>query len=146
MIQRIQSLLLFLGSAAVFGLFKLPFAIASPSISSSNLFADGLFNIQDHVALIGVFSIAGLLAFIAIFLFKNRHLQKVLSRVSIIANIIGLILMAVFFMQDATNMGTAEPSEGLGLGLPILSIIFTLFAIRFINKDDNLVRSMDRLR
>jgi len=146
MIQRIQSLLLFLGALAVFGLFKLPFGIASPSIASSNLFADGIFNIHDHVALLSIFSLAGLLAFVAIFLFKNRHLQKVLSRVSIIANIIGAILVVIFFMQDAGNMGSAEPREGMGLGLPILSIIFTLFAIRFINKDDNLVKSMDRLR
>jgi len=146
MIQRIQSLLLFLGAAAVAGLFKLPFGAASPAIASSNLFSDGVFNIHDHVALIGIFSLAGLLAFVAIFLFKNRHLQKVLSRVSIIGNVIGIILVIVFFMQDANNMGAATPSEGMGLGLPILSIIFTLFAIRFINKDDKLVRSMDRLR
>ena len=146
MIQRIQSLLLFLGALAVFGLFKLPFGVASPSIATSNLFADGIFNIHDHVALLGFFTLAGLLAFVAIFLFKNRPLQKVLSRVSIIANIIGAILVVIFFMQDATNMGSAEPSEGMGLGLPILSIIFTLFAIRFINKDENLVQSMDRLR
>ena len=146
MIQRIQSLLLFLGASAVFGLFKLPFGVASPSIATSNLFADGIFNIHDHMALLGVFTLAGLLAFVAIFLFKNRHLQKVLSRVSIIANIIGAILVVIFFMQDAANMGAAEPSEGMGLGLPILSIIFTLFAIRFINKDENLVQSMDRLR
>ena len=146
MIQRVQSLLLLLGAAAVFGLFKLPFGMTSSSIASSGLFSDSVYTIQDHIALLGIFTAAGLLALIAIFLFKNRNLQKVFSRLSVVANIIGIILVFVFFMQDATNMGTAEPTEGMGLGLPILSIIFTLFAIRFINKDDKLVRSMDRLR
>ena len=146
MIQRIQSILLLLGAIAVFGLYKLPFGSVSPVIRSSALFSDGIFTIQDHVALIALFSIAGLLAFVAIFLFKNRQLQKVLSRVSIIANVIGIILALVLFMQDAANMGTAEPREEMGLGLPILSIIFTLFALRYINKDDKLVKSMDRLR
>ena len=146
MIQRIQSLLLLLGAVAVFGLFKLPFGSVTPSIKASPIFSDGIFNIQDHPALLGLFSIAGILALVAIFLFNNRNLQKVLSRVSIIASIIGMVLAAVLFMQDATNMGNQTPSEGFGLGLPILSIIFILFAIRFINKDDNLVRSMDRLR
>jgi len=51
-----------------------------------------------------------------------------------------MVLAVFLFMQDATNMGNQTPSEGFGLGLPILSIIFILFA------DDNLVRSMDRLR
>ena len=146
MIQRIQSLLLLFGAIAVFGLFKLPFGSVTPSIKASPIFSDGIFNIQDHPALLGLFSIAGILALVAIFLFNNRNLQKVLSRVSIIASIIGMVLAVVLFMQDATNMGNQTPSEGLGLGLPILSIIFILFAIRFINKDDNLVRSMDRLR
>jgi len=146
MIQRIQSLLLLLGAGSALGLHQLPFGSVSPVIRQSNLFSDGVFNLQDNIALLVVFTLAGLLAFVAIFLFKNRNLQKVLSRVSIIANIIGIILVIVFFMQDGANMGTAEPKEEMGLGLPILSIIFTLFAIRFINKDDNLVKSMDRLR
>lgn len=146
MIQRIQSLLLFLGAAAVFGLFKLPFGMTAANLRESTLFSDSVFNIQDSMALLGIFTLSGLLAFIAIFLFKNRNLQKILSRVSIVANVIGLILVIVLFLQDTPNMGATEPSEGMGLGLPILSIIFTLFAIRFINKDEKLVRSMDRLR
>jgi len=145
MIQRIQSVLLLLAAAAVFSLFKLPFG-SSDRIASSALFNDGVFSIQDHVGLLGLFCAAGAIAFISIFLFNNRPLQLKLSRVAIIANVIGIILAAVLFMQDSTAMGEAIPKEELGLGLPILSIIFAAFAIRFINKDENLVKSMDRLR
>lgn len=145
MIQRIQSILLLLAAVAVFALFKLPFG-SSSAISGSALFSDGIFNIQDHVGLMGLFCGAGALAFIAIFLFNNRSLQLTLSRISIIANIIGIIFGVVLFMQDSNAMGATVPSEELGLGLPILSIIFAAFAMRFINKDEKLVKSMDRLR
>ncbi len=145
MIQRIQSVLLLLAAAAVFALFKLPFG-SSDTIAASTLFNDGIFSIQDHVGLLGLFCAAGAIAFISIFLFNNRPLQLKLSRVAIIANVIGIILAAVLFMQDSNAMGAAIPKEELGLGLPVLSIIFAALAIRFINKDENLVKSMDRLR
>ena len=109
MIQRIQSILLLLAAAAVFALFKLPFGSSDASIAASALFADRLFNIQDHIALLGFFCLAGALAFIAIFLFKNRSWQLRLSRISIIANILGIIMGIVLFMQDAENMGGEDP-------------------------------------
>lgn len=145
MIQRIQSILLLLAAVAVFALFKLPFG-SSNAIAGSALFSDGIFNIQDHIGLMGLFCGAGALALIAIFLFNNRKLQLTLSRISIIANIIGIILGVVLFMQDSNAMGATVPNEELGLGLPILSIIFAAFAMRYINKDEKLVKSMDRLR
>lgn len=146
MIQRIQSVLLFFAAAAVFGLFKLPFGSSGSAIANSALFNDGIFNIQDHVGLLGLFCGAGALAFIAIFLFNNRKTQLTLSRISIIANIIGIVFAVVLFMQDSNSMGAVTPTEELGLGLPVLSIIFAAFAMRFINKDEKLVKSMDRLR
>ncbi len=146
MIQRIQSILLLLAAAAVFALFKLPFGSSNNAIAASNLFNDGVFNIQDHVALLGLFCGAGALAFIAIFLFNNRKTQLILSRISIIANVIGIIFAVVLFMQDSNAMGSTTPNEELGLGLPVLSILFAAFAMRFINKDEKLVKSMDRLR
>lgn len=146
MLQRIQSILLLLAATAVFALFKLPFGSTSEGIANSILFNDRFFNIQDHIGLLAVFCGAGALAFIAIFLFKNRSLQMTLSRIAIIANIIGMVLAVILFMQDSQTLGDALPKEEFGLGLPVLSIIFTAFALRFIKKDENLVKSMDRLR
>jgi len=146
MTQRIQSILLLLAAAAVFALFKLPFGSSDNAIAGSALFNDRVFSIQDHIGLLGLFCGAGAIAFITIFLFNNRPLQLKLSRVAIIANVIGIIFAAVLFMQDSNAMGAIVPKEELGLGLPVLSIIFAALAIRFINKDENLVKSMDRLR
>lgn len=146
MIQRIQSILLLLAAIAVLALYQLPFGSSNQAIEASNLFNDRIFNLQDHIGLLILFTLAGLIAIIAIFMFRNRPLQLTLGRASIISNIIGIILGIVVFMQDSPNMADQTPNEELGLGLPVLSIIFALFALRYINKDEKLVRSMDRLR
>ncbi|MFK7807822.1 MAG: DUF4293 domain-containing protein [Saprospiraceae bacterium] len=147
MIQRIQSLFLLLAAACAFGLYALPFAtISMVTSNASTIFADGDFDINDHVALLALFSIAGGLAFISIFLFKNRATQVIVARLAVIANIIGLVLSLVIFMQEIKNMGDAEPNDEMGIFLPILFTIFGVLALYFIGKDQKLVKSMDRLR
>lgn len=143
MIQRIQTLFLALAAACAFGLFGLPFATSS-AVSASTLFSDGVFNLQDHPAILGAFCLAGALTLISIFLFNNRKTQLLLGRFGIIANVIGIVLVIVFFMQDAG--APDEPNDELGIYLPILFLVFAALAQRGIMKDEKLVKSMDRLR
>ena len=146
MIQRVQSIFLFLAAAAAFGLFKFPFATTASEVQSSGLFADGLYNLGDNIALTILFCLAGGLALISIFLFKNRKTQAVVSRFAIIANVIGITLAIILFMQDRDNLGAANPEDSMGLYLPAVFLLFGVLALRFINKDEKTVRSMDRLR
>ncbi len=147
MLQRIQSLFLFLAGGASFGLFGLPFASTDENVVQSAIFGDSLYNLNDHIALIIFFALAGVLSLVAIFLFKNRPLQLKLGRFAFIANLIGLILAVVLFFQDSPTLGRMEVEDELGLFLPILSLIFILLGLRFIGKDEKLVRSsLDRLR
>lgn len=146
MIQRIQSILLFIAAALVLALYLVPFGSTREAITASGLFSDQVFNIHDHITLLIFFSIAGILALIGIFMFNNRPLQLKLSIFSVIANVLGIIMGVVLFMQDSANLGAIVPTEEYGLGFPVLSIVFALFAMRYIRKDENLVRSMDRLR
>ena len=67
-----------------------------------------------------------------------------LSRFALIANILGLVLMAILAVQDWDYAAT--PDDQIGLYLPILSIVFLGLALRSIGKDEKLVKSMDRLR
>lgn len=149
MIQRIQSIFLALAGALSFGLFGVSFASTGSSVGSSSLFADGMYNLHDNVALLVFFCIAGGLAIVDIFLFRNRPLQIRLGMFAFIANIIGLILGVVLFVQDGImteqNAGVAV-DDGIGLYLPIVAGVFLLLAIRAIRKDDALVKSADRLR
>ena len=146
MIQRIQSVFLLLAAGAAFGLFALPFATTAQAVDSSVLFSDGIFSLTDNIALLILFCLAGGLAFISIFLYNNRQNQLRLGRFAIIANIIGLVLAIILFMQDRDTLGAAIPEDGLGLFLPIAFLLFGFLALRFINKDERTVNSMDRLR
>ena len=145
MIQRIQSIFLFLAGVGTLSLFQFPFANTDAKVEKSMLFADGIYNILDHVALIAIFAIAGLLALTAIFLFKNRQLQARLSIGSIAANIAGIIVTVVLFMQDSVSEQNGI-DDGIGMYLPVVGIICAALGVHYIRKDDKLVKSMDRLR
>lgn len=145
MIQRIQSIFLFLASAAFFGLFAFPFATSTKPMK--NFFSDMVYNVQDHVALLVIVGLTGLLSLVNIFLFKNRPLQIRIGYLIISLGILIPIVAALLMMNDGTPVKpSAEVNDGFGLYLPFIGIIFSILAVRFIKKDNKLVKSMDRLR
>ncbi|MCB0704974.1 MAG: DUF4293 domain-containing protein [Saprospiraceae bacterium] len=145
MLQRIQSIFLFLAGLASFLLLAFPFAATPTAVAGSTLFADGQFGIDDNIGVTIFFLLGGGLAFLAIFMFKNRTGQIRLSILAFIANLIGLVLAIVFFMQE-NQLGETPVEDKMGLYMPIIAFITLLLAIRYIQKDDKLVSSMDRLR
>ena len=146
MIQRIQSIFLLLAAAASFSLFALPFASVDKATAEAGVFQDKVFNVMDHPALMGLFGAAGLLAFISIFLFKNRKLQMRLAIFAFIANLLATVFGVIFFMQNGGGVESSQINDGIGAFVPLVSLICCLLAYRFTQKDDKLVRSMDRLR
>ncbi len=148
MIQRIQSIFLLLAAGCAFALFAFPFADSNQRISDSAIWSDGIFDIQDHVGLLALFCIAGGLAFISIFLFNNRKNQLLVGRLAVVANILGFVLAMILMFTDKAAHAAQEAAIGdeIGMYLPLLFLIFGLLALRFISKDEKLVRSMDRLR
>lgn len=143
MIQRIQSIFLLLAGLAAFSLFKLPFANTAEAQADSALFADTLFNIQDNGLMLGLFVLCGVLLLATIFLFNNRQLQMKLTLASLLIALVASGLMAFHWMQDAAA-AIAQPAAGVAM--PLLILIFSVLAHRFIKKDENLVRSTSRLR
>lgn len=145
MIQRIQSIFLLLASVGFFLFFVFPFASSSKPME--NFFSDKIFNIQDHVALMIIAIIGGVLALVNVFLFKNRPLQIRIGYMIISLGIILPILAAILMLNEGepVNIGT-DVNDQAGLYLPLLIILFGGLAIRFIKKDNKLVKSMDRLR
>lgn len=131
MIQRIQSIFLFIASACSFVLFGFPFASVEKEVADSTLFSnDTVYNLNDNTALLIVYIIAGLLAFGAIFLFKNRNQQKTVARVAAAFNLIGIALAILFFMQDNVMDSGVTPNGGLGLYTPIVGFVLILLAVR----------------
>jgi len=91
-----------------------------------------------------LFFVSAALTLIAIFQFKKRQLQFVLGRLSILTNFI-IIGIIVYFTQNLS--GEINVSEkGIGLLIPILTIVFVVIANKAIKKDEELVKSVDRLR
>jgi len=146
MIQRIQSLLLLLAAGTYGSLFGLPL-MTSDAIAEGFL-ADQSFEIQDHIVLIVLTLTGGALAFLAIFLFKNRRLQLFLSYLSLIIGLLAIPGVGYFLLNadlpEQTLFSTLNVAAGLFV--PLVIAILILWAISKIKKDDKLVRSMDRLR
>ncbi|MBQ0733600.1 DUF4293 domain-containing protein [Aquimarina celericrescens] len=136
MLQRIQTIYLLLAAAVSAGLcLFLPYGIDKNDLE---LFA------KEDFFLLGMFMGSAILSLIAIFLFKNRQLQFVLGRINILLN---FILLGVFVYWSLTVSGETKVSEkGIGMIIPIISIVLLVLANKAIRKDENLVKSVDRLR
>ncbi len=146
MIQRIQSIFLLLSSGAGFGMLALPLATTDEAVAASALFSDANYAVNDNMGLLSLFAVAGALALASIFLYNNRPLQMKICRFAIIADVIGLVLAIILFWQDGENFSTVAVNDGGGAYLPFGFLLFAILALRFIRKDESLVKSMDRLR
>ena len=136
MIQRIQSVYLLLSAGISAGLiFVFHLWITNEDIK---IFA------IDELVYFGLFLGSAALSLLSVFMYKNRKLQFVLGRLNIILN---FILLGFFAYQSLNISGEALVSEkGIGIFLPILSIVLLALANKAIKKDEDLVKSVDRLR
>ncbi|MFV0565604.1 MAG: DUF4293 domain-containing protein [Flavobacteriaceae bacterium] len=99
---------------------------------------------KDNVLYLSLFLGSALLSVISIFNYKNRKSQFVLGRLNMILN---FILLGFFVYQSLSISGETLVSEkGIGMLLPIVSIVFLALANKAIKKDEDLVKSVDRLR
>lgn len=136
MIQRIQSLYLLIAILLNGVLsFYLPLWVTSENIE--------IYALSQPVA-VSLFSLSVLISFITLFSFKKRKRQFVLGRINIILN---FVLVGVFAYWTLSLPGEMDISEkGIGMLLPIISIVFIALANKAIKKDEDLVKSVDRLR
>ena len=137
MIQRIQTVYLLI---ALVILGTLPFIFPLFTMSDGKEFR--FMNDSFYTVLFGL---STTLTLISIMYFKKRQHQFVLNRLTIILN---LILLGLFLYRSLNLSGeTVQVSEkGIGMFLPIVAIVFLALANRAIKKDEDLVKSADRLR
>ncbi|TAI49512.1 DUF4293 domain-containing protein [Flagellimonas allohymeniacidonis] len=136
MIQRIQTFFLVV-VALMTGLS--PFLLSLwKDASGTEIFASNVLWISL------MFYASAALALITIFMYKNRQNQFVLNRLNMILN---LFLLGFFVYRSLNLSGESEISEkGIGMLIPVFSIVFLVLANRAIKKDEDLVKSVDRLR
>ena len=142
MIQIIQSiyLLIVITLSAM-----LPFVFKLWEDSKNEVYALDLFSDTSVLAkLVPIFFfLTALIASIAIFKFKNRKLQFVLGRIIILIN---LFLLGILIYLSLTIPGEASSEKCIGMFIPIVVIVFAVLANKAIKKDEDLVKSVDRLR
>ena len=136
MLQRIQTIYLIL---ALITTGILPFVFPLWTFESKS------FYFMQDLIFAALFGLTTTLSLVSIFLFKKRQNQFVLGRLNIILN---LILLGLFVYRSLNLSGeTVQVSEkGIGMFLPIVAIVFLALANRAIKKDEDLVKSADRLR
>jgi hypothetical protein len=136
MLQRIQTVYLFIAALLSGGLIFL--------VSLWETGTGEPVYVEDVLLALALFVGSAILSLITIFLFKNRKLQFVLARVNILLN---FFLLGIFVYWSLTIPGEMNISEkGIGMFVPVLSIVFLVLANKAIKKDEDLVKSVDRLR
>jgi hypothetical protein len=106
--------------------------------------SDGTSKNQNTV-IVYLLSGIGILALISIFLFRNRKLQVQLSAFNFVF-ILALVIMmylgsyGVDYFKNGTEVLTFYAL------IPLALLFFNFLAMRSVKKDENLIRSMDRLR
>lgn len=151
MLQRIQTLFLFAVTLLGAALFFFPFV--RYELPDRLLAVDLMPGAQLH-PLAGIYILPVILNIITIlfsifviFRFRNRILQMKLASLLMAMNTILLGVMLLFdYAETPAGQNLLLKTYAAGAFLPILSIIFSFLAIRFIKKDEELVRSADRLR
>lgn len=143
MIQRIQTLYLIVAALVSGGLINLVYLWKENDtlIYILDLFESASLLLKSIPA---SFLVSTVLSLIAIFLFKNRKLQFVINRLNILTN---LYLLGVLLYYLLSLPGETVVSEkGIGIFIPIVVILLLVLANKAIHKDENLVKSVDRLR
>jgi hypothetical protein len=125
--QRIQTLFLFL--AAIASTFE-------------------LFIVKNAIILTVATGIVSALSLVTIFLYKNRKLQIIfcITLMIILICLLTFFIIYLFMLFTRYNFFNLKAIEIAGLFLPVVSLIFIIFAKKFIKKDEKKVRSWERIR
>ena len=157
MIQRIQSVFLLLLALAMLSVLALPLWYKTDGLTHQELTLTAFgFTAQGltvppstgPVWVIGLLAAtSAALAVYEIFQFRNRTKQLLLGTANLL--LITATLGASFYFSTKGEQLLTLKLEGQALAgfyMPTLALLLNLLANRFIRRDDQLVRSMDRLR
>ncbi len=158
MIQRIQSLYILIAScliglAAILPLFSFQLDGSSETVSASlsafswkGLNAEGVWQTLESLYMLGIaFCLTALFTFSIIFFYKNRKKQISMVRYSFILTI-ALLATVCYYVYLVQTPDVVATKPQVGTLLITISFVFDWLAIKAIRKDEELVRSIDRIR
>ncbi|OQY03594.1 MAG: hypothetical protein B6I20_04725 [Bacteroidetes bacterium 4572_117] len=154
MIQRIQTIYIFLSSVLIFLIFIFPISEFFVDGNLSYIFRyRGIYELTDKAEIATItslplavlFGIILVIGLINIFLFKNRGLQMRLCIFNIML-MLGSIGLAYYYIYFASVELAVTVRFSIVATFPLISAILTYMAFRGIYKDEKLVKSLDRIR
>ena len=135
MIQRIQSVYLFL--VILINVLAVLFLANTLDKTADLVFEIGY---EYHI----YFLIISILSLWSLFAFKKRSFQLKTGRINLILNFValGFFIYWLLILPGEINFS----KKGIGLIIPVISIVFIFLAQKAIKRDDDLVKSADRFR
>ena len=131
MIQRIQSIYLLI---AVISMTLISFKVPIYYLNET------LFMAQDDTKIFVLTIVGALFSLLGLFMFKNRKFQMKLIRLTVLIQmIIGIRMFMLFFKFEVVLINSF-------LFIMVFTLITLILAYRGVKKDDDLVRSIDRIR
>ncbi|MBN2730505.1 MAG: DUF4293 domain-containing protein [Bacteroidales bacterium] len=156
MIQRAQSLYLFVGFVAIVVMFLFPFAGIfwggnSGLLHLTKFEASGLFSdLYNPMLMLIVSSLTALGFLVSVFLYKNRVFQM---RFNVLVFVFNAVLIGLMFWipdkiaDSISGIDFASVSyKYIGAAMPLLSLLMLVFANRAIRKDEIKIRAANRIR
>ena len=162
MIQRRQTIFMLLSVIVSAVLFFMPLASFD---ANGNVMKFTIFGIQNPVEslalsvaytwpLIVLAVLMTVVPLVTIFLYKKRELQVKLCRLTMLATVIFIGLVFLYYENDIHKVIAAVEGDTyqldvayfIGMAIPLVNIVLQILAIRGIKKDIELLKSVDRLR
>ena len=156
MIQRIQTVYMSIVVIACLSLLFIPVAKYIHDIQGTYIFyITGMkymidppvtVNFWKTFPLLGILGASIVLVLAAIFLYRKRTVQLLLVNITFLLNIGLIILIYLIYINHFEKQFNAPTSYQIGIFIPLVSLVFLIFASRAIRKDEAMVKSSDRLR
>ena len=149
MIQRVQSIYLLITAIIMLAMIFLPVMEFSrgDQVQILSLLSLGAYSALPKFVLPAIVMFASILAFITIFIYKNRKMQIQICCWVLILDILiyALIFYSYNAFSDIVESGTFFFPK-IAISFPLISLLLVCMAISAIKKDDRLVSSLGRLR
>ncbi len=141
MIQRIQSIYIALGALFTGSVYCLD------SVWSGSAAVESVWFTPVALGMYGLTVAGGLLA---IFLYKDRSRQRqVVSSIRMVLFVGWVVVLAGEYIGGVlpfVQVGTPDSATSMVFALPLIGLVFFTLARRGIDRDIDLIRSVDRLR
>jgi hypothetical protein len=158
MIQRIQTFFLLIALICSVLLFFFPLAGIYGDTSTYLFYVykfqnmvpgeASQFNNTAVIPLAAINGLMGIIILVSIFTYRNRVMQMRLVRLGIFLDII--LVALIFFIYagiiERTLFVTPDYMSEAGIYFPLAALVFLILANRYIQRDERMVRSIDRLR